>query len=427
MLNEKKNYGFDTLQAHAGQAPDPTTGASAVPIYQTASFAFESVQYAAELFNHERSGNIYSRIMNPTVDVLEKRLAALERGTGAVAFASGMAAEAAAVFTLAGAGDEIVAATTLYGGTYTLFGDRLPGRFGINVKFVDVEDFEALDRAIGEKTKLVYFETLGNPQINLPDIEKICQIAHSHGVPTVCDNTFGTPLLIDLKKWGVDIVIHSVTKYLGGHGTTIAGALIDLGNFDWKGNARFPDFNEPDPTNHGIVYADLAAPVATKARAQVLRDMGACLAPFSAFLVLQGLETLSMRVERHCRNAETVAEFLSAHPNVSYINYPYLPGDKYHERYRKYMPQGCGAIMTFGVKGGKAAGARFIERCEIFTHLANIADAKSLVIHPASTTHSQLDEKALIASGTLPDMIRMSVGLEDVNDLIDDLRQALEG
>ncbi len=420
------NYRFDTLQAHAGQKPDPATGACAVPIYQTASFAFESVQYAAELFNHEREGNIYSRIQNPTVDVLEKRLAALEGGAGAVAFASGMAAIAAGVFTVAKCGDEIIAATTLYGGTYTLFGDRMFSRFGIKVHFVDIEDFAALENTINEKTRLVYFETLGNPQINLPDIEKVCEIAHGHGVPTMCDNTFGVPPMIDMKKWGVDIVVHSVTKYLGGHGTTIAGALIDMGNFNWKNNPRFAEFNEPDETNHGMVYADQAAPVAVKARSQSLRDMGACLPPFSAFLILQGLETLSLRVERHCRNTEKVAEFLQSHPNVTYINYPYLPGDKYHERYLKYMPNGCGSILTFGVKGGKAAGARFIEKCRIFTHLANIADAKSLVIHPASTTHSQLDEKALIASGTLPDMIRMSVGLEDVNDLIDDLRQALE-
>lgn len=423
-MNE--NYGFDTLQAHAGQKPDPTTAACAVPIYQTASFALESVQYAAELFNHEREGNIYSRINNPTVDVLEKRLAALEGGVGAVAFASGMAAITAAVFTLAKCGDEIVAATTLYGGTYTLFGDRLFDRFGIRVKLVDIDDMDALEQAITDKTKLVYFETLGNPQINLPDIETICRIAHSHGVPTMCDNTFGTPVLIDMKKWGVDIVVHSATKYLGGHGTTIAGALIDMGTFNWKGNARFAEFNEPDGTNHGLVYADQEAPVAVKARAQALRDMGACLSPFSAFLILQGVETLSLRVERHCRNAEKVAEFLQSHPNVTYINYPYLPGDKYHDRFLKYMPNGCGSILTFGVKGGKAAGARFIEKCRLFTHLANVADAKSLVIHPASTTHGQLDEKALIASGTLPDMIRMSVGLEDADDLIADLKQALE-
>lgn len=422
---EKKQYGFDTLQAHAGQSPDPATGASAVPIYQSASFAFESVQYAAELFRHERSGNIYSRIMNPTVDALEKRLSALEGGVASVAFASGMAAIAAAAFTLAGAGDEIVSAATLYGGTYTLFSDRFPRRFGIGVKFVDPEDFAALEAAITDKTRALYFETLGNPGINLPDIERICEIAHRHGVPAVCDNTFGTPALIDMKKWGVDIVVHSVTKYLAGHGTTIAGALIDMGTFPWKGNPRFADFNQPDETNHGLVYADLEAPVATKARAQVLRDMGACLSPFNAFEVLNGLETLSLRVERHCRNAEKVAEYLAGHKNVTWINYPYLLSDPYHERFLKYMPNGCGGILTFGVKGGKAAGARFIERCKLFTHLANVADVHSLVIHPASTTHSQLDEKALIASGTLPDMIRMSVGLEDINDLIADLEYAL--
>ncbi|MGI6173505.1 MAG: O-acetylhomoserine aminocarboxypropyltransferase/cysteine synthase family protein [Christensenellales bacterium] len=421
-----KNLRFDTLQAHAGQVPDPATGSRAVPIYQTTSYTFESVEDAAEIFALRKEGNIYTRINNPTTDVLEKRVAALEGGVSAVAFASGMAAITAAICNLAVRGEEIVAASTLYGGTHTLFVDRFPTRHGIQCRLVDIDDFDALESAINDKTRAVYFETLGNPNINIPDIEAVCKIAHKYGLPVICDNTFGTPYLVRLKDWGVDICVHSATKYLGGHGTSVAGIVVDYGTFPWKGNARFADFNDPDPGYHGIVYADLGADAfAKKLRAQILRDEGACLSPFNAFLILLGVETLSLRVERHCRNAERIAEFLSESEYVSWVNYPYLKNDRYRPRMEKYMPKGCGSILTFGIRGGLEAGRKFIEHLTIFSHLANVADAKSLIIHPASTTHSQLDEEALAHGGISADMIRVSVGLEDAEDLIEDLENAL--
>ena len=417
---------FDTLQAHAGQSVD-ATGARVTPIYQTTSFVFDGVEQAREIFNHERPGHIYTRISNPTTDVLEQRLAALEGGSVCVCFASGMAAEAAVAFTLCKTGDEIVCATALYGGTHTLFADRLPERFGIATRLVDIDDFAAVERAINEKTRMLYFESIGNPNMVIPDIERLCQIAHAHGVPVVCDNTFGTPYLMQLGQWGVDIVVHSATKYIGGHGNSIGGAAIDMGSFPWKGNPRFADFNEPDPTNHDLVYAEMGdTAFATKLRAQQLRDTGACLSPFNAFLLLTGVETLSLRVERHCQNALAIAQFLAASPKVAWVNYPALPGDKYHARQQKYAPKGAGGIFSFGLAGGYPAGVKFIERLKIFSHLANVADAKSLVIHPASTTHCQLDEKGLKEAGVQPEMIRMSVGLEDVNDLLEDVAQALE-
>lgn len=417
---------FDTLQAHAGQSVD-ATGARVTPIYQTTSFVFDGVEQAREIFNHERPGHIYTRISNPTTDVLERRLAALEGGSACVCFASGMAAEAAVAFTLCKTGDEIVCATALYGGTHTLFADRLPERFGIATRLVDIDDFAAVERAINEKTRMLYFESIGNPNMVIPDIERLCQIAHAHGVPVVCDNTFGTPYLMQLGQWGVDIVVHSATKYIGGHGNSIGGAAIDMGSFPWKGNPRFADFNEPDPTNHDLVYADMGdIAFATKLRAQQLRDTGACLSPFNAFLLLTGVETLSLRVERHCQNALAIAQFLAASPKVAWVNYPALPGDKYHARQQKYAPKGAGGIFSFGLAGGYPAGVKFIEKLKIFSHLANVADAKSLVIHPASTTHGQLDEKGLKEAGVQPEMIRMSVGLEDVNDLLEDIAQALE-
>lgn len=417
---------FDTLQAHAGQSVD-ATGARVTPIYQTTSFVFDGVEQAREIFNHERPGHIYTRISNPTTDVLEQRLAALEGGSACVCFASGMAAEAAVAFTLCKTGDEIVCATALYGGTHTLFADRLPERFGIATRLVDIDDFAAVERAINEKTRMLYFESIGNPNMVIPDIERLCQIAHAHGVPVVCDNTFGTPYLMQLGQWGVDIVVHSATKYIGGHGNSIGGAAIDMGSFPWKGNPRFADFNEPDPTNHDLVYADMGdIAFATKLRAQQLRDTGACLSPFNAFLLLTGVETLSLRVERHCQNALAIAQFLAASPKVAWVNYPALPGDKYHARQQKYAPKGAGGIFSFGLAGGYPAGVKFIEKLKIFSHLANVADAKSLVIHPASTTHGQLDEKGLKEAGVQPEMIRMSVGLEDVNDLLEDVAQALE-
>lgn len=421
-----KHPNFDTLQAHAGQSVD-ATGARVTPIYQTTSFVFDGVEQAREIFNHERPGHIYTRISNPTTDVLERRLAALEGGSACVCFASGMAAEAAVAFTLCKTGDEIVCATALYGGTHTLFADRLPERFGIATRLVDIDDFAVVERAINEKTRMLYFESIGNPNMVIPDIERLCQIAHAHGVPVVCDNTFGTPYLMQLGQWGVDIVVHSATKYIGGHGNSIGGAAIDMGSFPWKGNPRFADFNEPDPTNHDLVYADMGdIAFATKLRAQQLRDTGACLSPFNAFLLLTGVETLSLRVERHCQNALAIAQFLAASPKVAWVNYPALPGDKYHARQQKYAPKGAGGIFSFGLAGGYPAGVKFIEKLKIFSHLANVADAKSLVIHPASTTHGQLDEKGLKEAGVQPEMIRMSVGLEDVNDLLEDVAQALE-
>lgn len=421
-----KHPNFDTLQAHAGQSVD-AIGARVTPIYQTTSFVFDGVEQAREIFNHERPGHIYTRISNPTTDVLERRLAALEGGSACVCFASGMAAEAAVAFTLCKTGDEIVCATALYGGTHTLFADRLPERFGIATRLVDIDDFAAVERAINEKTRMLYFESIGNPNMVIPDIERLCQIAHAHGVPVVCDNTFGTPYLMQLGQWGVDIVVHSATKYIGGHGNSIGGAAIDMGSFPWKGNPRFADFNEPDPTNHDLVYADMGdIAFATKLRAQQLRDTGACLSPFNAFLLLTGVETLSLRVERHCQNALAIAQFLAASPKVAWVNYPALPGDKYHARQQKYAPRGAGGIFSFGLAGGYPAGVKFIEKLKIFSHLANVADAKSLVIHPASTTHGQLDEKGLKEAGVQPEMIRMSVGLEDVNDLLEDVAQALE-
>lgn len=425
-MSEKKLH-FNTLQLHAGHTPDKDTLSRAVPIYQTTSYLFENSQHAADLFSLAKPGNIYTRIMNPTTDVLEKRLAALEDGVGALAFASGMAAIMATIMNLAKSGDEIVSITTLYGGTYTLFNDRLESQYGIKVHLVDPDDLDKLKSSINEKTKLVYIETIGNPNINIPDIEAIAAIAHAHNLPLVADNTFGTPYLIQLKDFGVDIAVHSLTKYIGGHGNSIGGIIIDYGTFDWT-SGRFDGFTTPDQTYHDIVYArDIgAAAFIIKARVQMLRDSGACLSPFNSFLILQGLETLSLRVERHCSNAMKVAEFLNGHPAVTWINYPGLKDDKYYERAQKYFPKGVGAILTFGIKGDADAGRIFIDELKIFSLLANVADSKSLVIHPASTTHAQLSDDGLRAAGVLPEMVRLSVGLEDIRDLISDLNNALE-
>ncbi len=425
MTMSLKNPRFDTLQAHAGQKPDPATKSRAVPIYMTTSYTFDSVQDAADVFALTKEGNIYTRIMNPTTDVLEKRLAALEGGAAALAFSSGMAAISAAILNLAVAGDEIISAQSLYGGTYTLFTRRFPERYGIKVRLFDIDDLRGIEGAINEKTRALYFETIGNPGMNIPDILALTALAHKHGLPVIVDNTFASPYLIQLKDFGVDISVHSLTKYVGGHGAALGGAIVDLGTFPWKGNPRFADFNLPDDSYHGMVYADQAAPFAMKARAQGLRDVGACLSPFNAFLLLLGLETLSLRVERHCRNAEKVASFLANHPAVSWVNYPGLPGDKYHARKEQYLPKGAGSIMTFGIRGGYDAGIKFIEALTIFSHLANVADAKSLIIHPASTTHGQLSEEELNNAGVPADLIRMSVGLEDADDLIEDLEAAL--
>lgn len=425
-MTEKK-LGFDTLQIHAGQEPDPATGSRAVPIYQTTSFVFNDVEHAANLFALKESGNIYTRIMNPTTDVFEKRMAALEGGIGALATASGLAAITYAILNIASAGDEIVSASTLYGGTYTLFSATL-SKLGIKTTFVDSDDPENFRKAITEKTKAIYAETIGNPSINLVDIEAIAKIAHENGIPFIIDNTFGTPYLVRPIEHGADIVVHSATKFIGGHGTSIGGIIVDSGNFDWQASGKFPDLTEPDPSYHGIRYAKDCGPAAyiTKARVQLLRDTGASISPFNSFMFLMGLETLSLRVEKHVSNAKKIAEFLQAHPLVSWVNYPSLKGNKYYGLAEKYLPKGAGSIFTFGVKGGVLEGRKFIESLEIFSHLANVADAKSLVIHPASTTHAQLSEEAQLSAGVTPDMVRLSIGIEDVEDLIADLDQALK-
>ncbi|MGI6778404.1 MAG: homocysteine synthase [Acetivibrionales bacterium] len=418
---------FDTLQIHAGQRPDPATGSRAVPIYQTTSYVFNDVDHAANLFSLKEAGNIYTRIMNPTTDVFEKRMAALEGGVGALAVASGSAAITYAVLNIAGAGDEIVSASTLYGGTYNLFSTTLP-RLGVKTVFVDPDDPENFCKAINDKTKALYIETIGNPGINIVDIEAVAKIAHENEIPLIADNTFGTPYLIKPIEFGADIVVHSATKFIGGHGTTIGGIIVDSGEFNWEKSGKFPGLTEPDSSYHGVRYAKDFGPLAyiTKARVQLLRDTGAALSPFSSFLLLQGLETLSLRVERHVSNAKKIAEFLQSHPNVSWVNYPSLKGNKYYSLAEKYFPKGAGSIFTFGIKGGISAGKRFINSLEIFSLLANVADAKSLVIHPASTTHAQLSEEEQKAAGVSPDMIRLSVGLEDVDDLIIDIDQALK-
>lgn len=418
---------FDTLQVHAGQKPDPTTGSRAVPIYQTTSYVFNNAEHAANLFALKEPGNIYTRIMNPTTDVFEQRMAALEGGVGALAVASGSAAITYAILNIAGTGDEVVAASTLYGGTYNLFSTTLP-RLGIKTTFVDPDDAENFRKGINSKTKAVYIETIGNPGTNLVDIEAVAAIAHENGIPLIVDNTFGTPYLIRPFEFGADIVVHSATKFIGGHGTSIGGVIVDSGKFDWAGSGKFPGLTEPDTSYHGLKYVEALGPLAyiTKARVQLLRDTGAALSPFNSFLFLQGLETLSLRVERHVANAKRIAEFLNTHPLVSWVNYPSLPGNKYYHLAQKYLPKGAGSIFTFGIKGGVEAGKRFIDSLEIFSLLANVADAKSLVIHPASTTHGQLSEEELIAAGAAPDLIRLSIGLEDVEDLIYDLDQALQ-
>ena len=419
-----ENLHFETLQLRGGQSSDPTTGACAVPIYQTAAYEFKSTEHAANLFSLAEEGNIYTRIMNPTTEVLEKRMALLEGGSGALAVSSGSAAILYTILTLASAGDEVVAASTLYGGTYALFKGILK-RIGITTIFVDPDDVSNFEKAISEKTKAIFIETIGNPSINLIDIEALARIAHTHGIPLVADNTFGTPYLINPFKFGVDIVVHSATKFLEGHGTSISGIIVDNGRFDFT-QGRFPEFEAPDESYHGIVYSSLGEKAfITKARAQLLRDTGACLSPFNSFLVLLGLETLSLRVERHVYNTRKIIEFLETHDRVNWINYPELKSSKYYDLSKKYFPKGCGSIFTFGIKGGLESGKKFIEKLKLFTHLANVADQKSLVIHPASTTHSQLSGEDLIKAGVTEDMIRVSVGCENIEDLIEDLKYAL--
>ena len=424
---DERKLGFSTLQVHGGQKTDSATGARAVPIYQTTSYCFENVKHGADLFALKTGGHIYSRISNPTVSVFEERIALLEGGVGAVAFASGMGAINAAILNILQAGDEIVAAPTIYGGTFNLLSNMLP-KLGITTHFVNPDDPESFRTAINDKTRLVYAETIGNPGINIIDIEKIADIAHEAKIPFMLDNTFGTPYLIKVFDHGVDIVVHSATKFIGGHGTTLGGVVVDSGNFDWIGSGKFPCLTEPDLSYNGLNYAKDCGKAAysTKLLAQYLRDTGACLSAQSAFQLLIGLETLSLRIERHVENTKQITEFLNNHPQVAWVNYPGLKGNKYYELGQKYLPKGPGSIFTFGIKGGLEAGIKFIESLQIFSHLANVADAKSLVIHPASTTHAQLNEKEQKLAGVTPDMIRVSVGIEDVDDLIWDLNQALE-
>ncbi len=422
----EREYKFDTLQLHAGQEPDPTTGSRAVPIYQTTSYVFDNAEHAANLFALKEFGNIYTRLMNPTTDVFEQRIAKLEGGVGALAVASGSAAITYAITNIAGVGDEIVAASTLYGGTYNLFANTLP-RLGINTIFVDPDEPENFSAAINEKTKAVYIETIGNPGINLIDIEAVARIAHDNKIPLIVDNTFATPYLFRPIEHGADIVVHSATKFIGGHGTTIGGVIVDSGKFDWAASGKFPLLTDGDSSYHGIKYVEALGPIAyiIKARVTLLRDTGAAISPFNSFLLLQGLETLSLRVERHVSNAQKIALFLNNHPAVSWVNYPGLSNNKYNVLAQKYFPKGVGAIFTFGIKGGVEEGKKFIDSVELFSHLANVADAKSLVIHPSSTTHQQLDEQQQRDAGLTPDMIRISVGIEDIEDLIYDLDQAL--
>ena len=422
-----REFKFETLQLHAGQVVDATTKSRAVPIYQTTSFVFEDTQEGAELFALQKAGNIYTRITNPTTSAFEERIAALEGGVGALATASGMAAITYTILGLAHAGNHVVAASTIYGGTFNLLKETLP-RYGITTTFVDIDNLEEVEAAIKDNTKLVLIETLGNPVINIPDIEKIAEIAHNHQIPLVADNTFATPYLINVFSHGVDIAVHSATKFIGGHGTTIGGVIVDSGKFDWAASGKFPQLVEEDPSYHNISYTrDVgAAAFIVAARVQLLRDMGAALSPFNSFLLLQGLETLSLRVERHVQNAEKIVDFLVNHPKVEKVNYPKLPESPYHALAEKYLPKGVGSIFTFHVKGGEAEARKVIDNLEIFSNLANVADAKSLVVHPATTTHAQLSDSDLEAAGVTKNQIRLSIGLENVDDLIEDLRLALE-
>ena len=418
------NYKFETLQLHAGHTVD-ATGSRAVPIYQTTSYVFKDAEQAAGRFALTDAGPIYTRLGNPTQDVLEGRVAALEGGAGAIAVASGSAAIAYAIQNVASAGDNIVAASTLYGGTYNLFSATLP-RFGITTKFVNPDNLEEFKAAIDDNTKAVYVESVGNPGANLVDLEAIAEIAHAHGIIVIVDNTFGTPYLFRPFEHGADVVVHSATKYLGGHGTTIAGVIVESGKFDYKASGRYPGFVEGDVHYNGLVYGNLPIPFTVKVRAQLLRDTGAAITPLAAWLIIQGIETLSLRVERHVENTRKVVDFLVNHPKIAYVNYPELPNSPYKALADKYFPNGVGAVFTFGVKGGKEEGIKFVDALEIFSNLANVADAKSLVIHPASTTHAQLSPEEQLTAGVKPEQLRVSIGIENVDDIIADLAQALD-
>jgi O-acetylhomoserine (thiol)-lyase len=422
---DDRRFGFTTRQLHAGQHPDPTTGSRAVPIYQTTSYVFKDTEHAARLFALAEFGNIYTRIMNPTTDVFEQRMADLEGGVGALAASSGHAAQTMAIFNLCGAGDHIVSACTLYGGTFNQFNYTFP-RLGIDVTLVDPNEPENFRRAIRDNTKIIFGETLGNPFINVFPFEEVAAIARDYRIPLMIDNTFPTPYLCRPIEWGANIVVHSTTKFIGGHGTSIGGMIVDGGNFDWAASGRFPNFTEPDGSYHGLVYAELGEPAfILKARVQMLRDIGACQSPLNSWLFLQGLETLSLRMERHVKNAHAVAEFLEAHPKVSWVTYPGLESHPDHTVAKKYLPKGAGAVLGFGIRGGLEAGRNFINNLKLFSHLANVGDAKSLAIHPASTTHSQLSQEEQKTAGVTPDLVRLSVGIEDSEDILWDLDQAL--
>lgn len=420
-----ENLNFASLAVHAGQEPDPTTGSRAVPIYQTTSYNFRDSEHGANLFSLKESGNIYTRIMNPTTDVLEKRIAALEGGVGALAFASGHAAISAAILNIAQAGDEIVSSASLYGGTYNMFTYTLP-RLGITVKLVDPSNPDNFQQAITEKTKAIYAETIGNPKIDILDIEAVAAVAHKNGIPLIIDNTLATPYLCRPFEHGADIVVHSATKFIGGHGTSMGGLVVDSGKFNWT-NGKFPLLTEPDPSYHGLSYTTALGELAyiIRLRIQVLRDLGATVSPFNSFQFLQGLETLHLRMDRHSQNALAVAQFLANHEQVSWVNFPALETDSSYQLAKKYLPKGAGAILTFGIKGGLEAGKKFIDALKLFSILANVGDAKSLVIHPASTTHSQLTSEQRASAGVPDDMVRLSVGIEDSADIIADLAQAL--
>jgi O-acetylhomoserine (thiol)-lyase len=422
---------FNTTALHGGQEVDSATHSRALPIYQTSSYVFDNSEHAANVFALKKAGNIYTRLGNPTTDVLEKRVAMLEGGIGALATASGAAAITYAIMNIAKAGDEIVSSTALYGGTYNLFAYTLE-KFGIKTNFVSSDNPSDFEKAINEKTKLIYAETVGNPKLGVLDIEALAKIAHKHNIPLIVDNTVPTPYLLRPFEFGADIVVHSATKFLGGHGTSLGGIIVDSGNFDWAASGKFPEFSEPDASYNNIKYTKTFGNAAyiVKARTQLLRDTGACISPFNAFLILQGIETLPLRMKEHSKNALAVAKFLEKHENVSWVNYPGLESNPNYKLAQKYLPEGQSALIGFGIKGedkcGREAGAKFIDNVKLLSHLANIGDAKSLVIHPASTTHSQLSEKELEACGVTEDFIRLSIGLEDVEDIIEDINQALK-
>ena len=420
-----RTFGIETLCLHAGQIPDPATGARAAPIYQTTSFVFDSADHAASLFNLQTFGNVYSRISNPTVAVLEERMAAIENGRAALACATGQAAEVTAILTLVKGGDHIVSASTLYGGTHTLLGVNLK-KLGVETTFVDPDDPENFRRAIRPDTRLLYAETLGNPLINIVDIEALVAIARDAGIPLMLDNTVPSPHLCRPLDWGADIVVHSATKYIGGHGTTMGGVIVESGKFNW-GNGKFPEFTTPSPGYHGVIFHETFGDFGytMKARMEIMRTFGPALSPMNAWLLLQGLETLPVRMERHCENALAVAKFLQDHPRVAWVNYPGLSGSKYHALAKKYLPKGASGLLNFGVKGGAKAGERFIEAAQFMSHLANIGDAKTLIIHPASTTHRQMSDEDQLKAGVTPDMVRMSVGIESIDDILWDIDQAL--